>query len=286
VSVQGLLRRARVELSVRRGDPLPHGFVEPLAGRRGLELGGPSACFGRDAALPAYPALREIDGVQPTANTTWHQLDPEVGYVVDGERRGALHLIDDVDMPSLQADTYDAVICSHVIEHIANPLRALAAWRRVSRPEGYLLMVVPHMAATFDHRRSLTPLSHMIEDLDADTGEDDLTHLEEFLRLHDSDRNVRGIEDPDFVSELRDNARTRLLHHHTFTTSSLIELLGVAGLQVHMAQTRLPHDIYVLGRWVPEGQPAENLRFALTASRQSPFRADRRCARELARERE
>jgi SAM-dependent methyltransferase len=284
VSVQGLLRRARVELSVRRAGPLPQGFVEPLAGLRGLELGGPSACFGRDAALPAYPALREIDGVQPTANTTWHQLDPEAGYVVNGERRGSLQLIDDVDMPSLQDGTYDAVICSHVIEHIANPLRALAAWRRVSRPEGYLLIVAPHMAATFDHRRPVTPLSHMIEDLDAGTGEHDLTHVEEFLRLHDSDRNVRGIEDPGFVSELRDNAHTRLLHHHTFTTSSLIDLLGFAGLQVQMAQARLPHDIYVLGQWAPDGKRPQNLRFALAAARQSPFRVDRRAARELATE--
>ncbi len=201
--------------------------------------------------------------------------------MVDGERRGTLHLIDDIDLPSLSNGAYDVVICSHVIEHIANPLRALAAWRRVGDPDGYLLIVAPHMAATFDHRRPLTSLAHMTEDLEAGTGEDDRTHLAEFLRLHDSDRNVRGIEDPDFVRELSENTRTRLLHHHTFTTSSLIELLGHAGLQVQMAQARLPHDIYVLGQWVPAGEHPDNRRLALAAAGRSPFRVDRRAARRL-----
>jgi len=258
-------------------------FSTPLTGARALELGGPSACFGQGGLLAVYPLLEQIDGVQPRARTVWHDLDPRAGNVIEDEHRGALHVIDDIDLNALPDGAYDAVLCSHVIEHIANPLRALAAWRRVSGPGRHLLLVAPHMAGTFDHRRALTPLSHMIGDRRADTGEDDLTHLDEFLRLHDSARNVRGQEDPDFVAELRQNEHTRLLHHHTFTTASLIDLLGHAGLQLAAAETRLPHDIYAIGRWLPDGEQPDNRRFAL-AARRSPFRVDRKAARQLAHE--
>lgn len=280
MSLRGALRTMRWRLSPGQSRTLSAEFWRPLEGARALELGGPSACFGSRGLLPVYPVLGQVDGVQPIARTLWHDLDPEDGYIADGERRGALHIVDDVELPHLPDGGYDVVLCSHVIEHIANPLLALAAWRRVTVPRGHLLLVAPHMAGTFDHRRALTPLSHMIEDLQARTGEDDLTHLDEFLRLHDSDRNVRGVEDPDFVRELRENAHTRLLHHHTFTTASLIELLDHAGLQVLAAEARLPHDIYVFGRWASPGVSPDNALQTRFAARHSPFRVDRRYSTE------
>ena len=216
--------------------------------------------------------------MQPTARTIWHQLDSEEGNKIDGRRRGDLCIADDIDLTILPDDAYDLVLSSHVIEHIANPLRALAAWRRVTGPEGYLLLVVPHMAGTFDHRRKVTPLDHMVNDLRDDTAETDLTHLDEFLLLHDADRNVRGQDDPAFAAELRDNARTRLLHHHTFTGASLVELLDYAGLQVVALEARLPHDIYLLGHWLPDGTRPTN-QGSLQGVQRSPFRIDRQAAR-------
>ncbi len=282
MSVRGMLRRMRAELSPGQRHPLPPAFTAPLAAARMLEIGGPSTCFERGGTAPVYHMAKSVDGVQPLAHTTWHDLDREAGYVVEGERKGELFITDDIDLRELPDGAYDVVISSHVIEHIANPLRALAAWRRLSVTGGHLLIVAPHMSGTFDHRRPLTTLEHMAEDLGRKTGEDDLTHLEEFLSNHDSDRNVRGVEDPDFVRELEENERTRLLHHHTFITSSLIELLTVAGLRVEAAAARLPHDIYLLGRWVHDDDTPDNRPVALQASRSSPFRTDRRAARQLA----
>lgn len=281
MGVRGALRRLRCELSGRTAGPLPRGLWEPLEGAKALELGGPSACFGREGLLPVYPLLGELDGVQPRAQTLWHDLDPAEGYVVDGERRGALLIEEDIELAVVPDGVYDAVISSHVIEHIANPLLALAAWRRVSVPEGHLLIVAPHMAGTFDHRRTLTPLRHMVADFEARTAEDDLTHLEEVLETHDSERDIRSVDDPDFVSELRENPRTRALHHHTFTTVSLIDLLTQVGLQVVAVETRLPHDIYLLARWVAHGERPANGRIAIAAAARSPFRVDRRAAKEL-----
>jgi hypothetical protein len=116
----------------------------------------------------------------------------------------------------------------------------------------------------------------MREDFERGTGEDDLTHLEETLALHDRSRDVELGEEGDFERMRRENSSHRLLHHHVFTTRSLLVLLDAAGLQLLAAEVRYPHDIYVLGRWA-EGPP-DNRAFlspGAAHARRSPFRVDR-----------
>lgn len=252
---------------------LPGAFVDSLRGAEALEIGGPSAVFGATGLLPVYPVLAEIDGVQWSAQTAWHTLDAQRGYCPEGVRRGELHLIDDVDLPDIADSAYDATISSHVLEHLANPLRALTAWRRVTRADGHLLVVAPHMSGTFDHRRATTTLAHMIDDFERNVGEDDLTHLAETLALHDRARDAEAVDDDTWAERRRRNASTRLLHHHTFTTSSLLALLDHAGLELIAAETRHPHDIYVLGRWPSPDERPDNVDF-LVARRRTPFRVD------------
>lgn len=254
--------------------PLPGEFIEPLRGGRALEVGGPSALFRAGGLLPIYPVLAAVDGVQWATDTAWHSLDRELGYLPEGTRTGELHVVDGVDPVNLPDDSYDVVMSSHVLEHIADPLRALAAWRRVTRVDGHLLIVAPHMAGTFDHRRPITPLAHVVEDHERGVGEDDLTHLDETLRLHDRTRDGETGSHEQWAARRRENASTRLLHHHTFTTPSLLALLDYAGLELLAAETRFPHDIYVLGRWPAADERAQNAAF-LATPRSSPFRVDR-----------
>lgn len=254
--------------------PLPQAFREPLRGARGLEIGGPSAVFSASGLLPVYPILDSLDGLQWATHTVWHDLDREHGYQPEGARTGELHVLDGADLTALADSTYDAVICSHVFEHIANPLRALASWRAVTRRGGHLLMIVPHMAGTFDHRRPLTTLRHMIDDFERGVGEEDLSHLEETLKLHDRGRDSEPGDGETWAARRRENLTTRVLHHHTFTTASLLELLDYAGLELQAVETRFPHDIYVLARWLEEGQRPDNAAFPAGRGR-SPFRVDR-----------
>jgi len=253
---------------------LPETFWQPLGGAEGLEIGGPSALFRAEGLLPVYPRLSSIDGVQWAADTLWHKLDSDSGYAPDGTVRGELHVIDSIDLDPLAAGSYDVVFSSHVIEHLANPLRALAAWRRVTRPGGYMLIVAPHMQGTFDHRRAITRLEHIVEDFERGVEEDDMTHLDETLRLHDRARDV-PMDDDTWAEMRRSNPSTRALHHHTFTTPSLLALLDRAGLELLACETRFPHDIYALARWPADGEQADNGAF-LAAPRRSPFSADRR----------
>lgn len=235
--------------------PLPARFVAELADARVLEIGGPSGVFAAGGLLPVYPAAARVDNVQFAAATHWHDLDERASdFAVDGTTVGRQFIADDPDLSWIADATYDAVISSHVIEHFANPLRALAAWQRVTRPGGVLLMVAPHHEGTFDRRRPVTPLDHIVEDHRTDIGEDDLTHLDETLRLHDFSRDVAQ-DRAAWQDARRRNAETRVLHHHVFSTGSLLAMLQHAGLTIIDHETRFPHDIYVLGRWA-QGEAA------------------------------
>lgn len=272
------LRALRFRAAGHSRRPLPDAFSQPLRGARALELGGPSAVFAIGGLLPAYRVLERIDGVQYSAETVWHGTMGAGRYnLPDDTAKGMLLILDAGDLHPIADSSYDAVLSSHVVEHLANPLRSLAEWRRVVRPGGHLLMVAPHKEGTFDHRRPVTPLEHLIEDERRGTGEDDLTHLEETLALHDF---ARDVTDPaTHAAWCRDNLAHRAIHHHTFTTPSLLAMLDHAGLQLLAAEARWPHDIYVLARFPAAGaQRPDNARWLgprAPAARRSPFRSDR-----------
>ncbi len=76
--------------------------------------------------------------------------------------------------------TLDYVVASHVLEHVANPVAALAEWYRVVRPGGLLYLVVPNRRAAWDRDRELTPVAHLLDDFVAGTTARDTTHIDEF----------------------------------------------------------------------------------------------------------
>lgn len=67
-----------------------------------------------------------------TVNKTYRRYDQIFG---DGD--AALLL----DLPS---GTYWTVYCSHVLEHMQFPRQAIKRWYQVLRPQGHLIMAVPH----------------------------------------------------------------------------------------------------------------------------------------------
>lgn len=62
----------------------------------------------------------------------------------------AMHRLDIMDMP-FESSSFDAVICSHVLEHVEDDRQALAELRRVLRPGGWAVLMTP-----IDGRRSTT----------------------------------------------------------------------------------------------------------------------------------
>ena len=80
------------------------------------------------------------------------------GHVVDGIsisekelevarpwlKNGYLHNLEH-GLPEIEANTYDVVICSHVLEHIAYPDKLLADIRKVLKKDGHLIVALPNV---------------------------------------------------------------------------------------------------------------------------------------------
>lgn len=63
-------------------------------------------------------------------------------------------------------ESVDFVIANHVLEHVENPLLALATVGRVLKPGGCAFIALPDKRFTFDKRRAVTPLSHIVRDFE------------------------------------------------------------------------------------------------------------------------
>ena len=84
--------------------------------KHGLEIGGPSKIFN-----PIYDIANSIDGVNHS-ETIWQ------GTVVKGvcNGTGKQYIAEGTKLiPGLLNNKYDFVMTSHVLEHIANPLKAI-----------------------------------------------------------------------------------------------------------------------------------------------------------------
>ncbi|HZZ20886.1 MAG TPA: methyltransferase domain-containing protein [Opitutaceae bacterium] len=73
------------------------------------------------------------------------------------------------------------VATSHVLEHVANPLAALAEWYRVLEHNGVIYAVIPDWRRTFDHKRQPTELKHLLEDFRRGVTQSDATHIDDFV---------------------------------------------------------------------------------------------------------
>ena len=190
----------------------------------GLEIGGPSNIFQHK--LPVYKLAKKIDGVNFSNHTFWE------GNITDGgryryfKRKAGKQFVQEAqNLKKISDNSYDFVISSHCLEHCANPIAALKEWKRVLKPNGHILILVPNKEYTFDHGRKVTNFEHLKEDYNNEVGEEDLTHLDEILQLHDLEMDKPAGTVEAFRKRSLKNFENRFLHHHVFDKGLLKELL-------------------------------------------------------------
>lgn len=221
-------------------------FVDKM----GIEIGGPSHVFSKNGIFPVYPLALHLDNCNFNNSTVWEEfIQAGDTFVFDKHKApGRQFIAEATSLHFLPAGAYDFVLSSHVLEHIANPIRALEQWTRLLKKEGLLVLLLPDKHETFDHRRPITSLNHLIEDYKNDTAEDDLAHLPEILSLHDLSRDPEAGDLPTFKARALDNINNRCLHHHVFDVHSAVNLVEYTGLRVESAEVIRPHHILILAR--------------------------------------
>jgi SAM-dependent methyltransferase len=152
-----------------------------------------------------------------------------------GEPHGPdAHVDLDLDRDGLRtfADgSFDGVVASHMIEHLANPVSALVEFWRVLRPGGRLVLLVPDREHTFDAGRAPTPLAHVLEEHHRGVTAVDEAHIREFCAalyagpvIHPPE--VRDWHDPERLDDERlELHRRRSIHVHCWTPEEFATLV-------------------------------------------------------------
>jgi SAM-dependent methyltransferase len=244
-----------------------------VTGSRAIEIGGLSPTFMESGVLPIYPVVRSVDHVDFASEIRWNGVPDVVEPTLPpGSPSGHKVVAEATDLHGVPDETYDAVLSSHCLEHVADPLRALREWRRVCTPNGVLCLIVPHRDGAFDWKRPVTSIGHLRDDAAAGVGEDDETHFQETLLLHDLRRDRRNAPRSNFEARVADNLRLRGVHHHVFDLSLAVAAVREAGWTPLAAEARRPFHIVVLAQNDPS--PSSDLPDK-EVLRGSPFKSDR-----------
>ena len=236
-------------------------YINSLKNLSGLEVGGPSWAWM--TILPIYHSIKNLDNIvtpsseeKITSTNNEFESRYKTGQiinvtsgcetVIEGKKKfnwflfnkGDIYFQDATDLNKINDNKYDFVICSNVLEHIANPLKALEEFKRVIKKNGFIAIIVPYYKHTFDFRRPVTNIEHIKEDYNNNIGEDDLTHLKEVVDLTD-ESNISHNAQPnpnfnkkEFEEYCKNNYHNRGMHHHVYDVDLLKSVANEVNLKV------------------------------------------------------
>jgi SAM-dependent methyltransferase len=228
-----------------------HGlFLEHVRDKCGLAIGGPSGTFRDSGLVPLYRFVRSLDNCVFASTTIWEGTREDRSPFIFDERKpaGCNYVLEATSLDAIADSAYDFLLSAHNLEHVANPVKALKEWQRVLRPGGSVILILPDYRKTFDHRRQTTSVTHMFEDFERGTTEDDPTHIAEVLALHDFSQDPIGGDYEDFRRRVLDNSQYRTVHHHVFDEVNSSELLQALGMVVKCVELAPPHHMVLLAQ--------------------------------------
>ncbi len=224
-----------------------------LKNRQGVEIGGPSTLF--KTVLPVYQVIADLDCVNFSTVTLWEgSLANESTFNYYLNKNGRQFIAEATNLIPIKDDTYDFLLSSNCLEHVANPVQAVKEWIRVIKPNGYLLLVLPKKEIGFDHKRPTTSFEHILQDYTNKITEHDITHVEEILALHDLSRDRRAVNYENFKSRSLNNFTYRGLHHHVFDMPLIEKMFDYCGINLIQGDVDKKNN-YALGEIKKQSTP-------------------------------
>lgn len=118
---------------------------------------------------------------------------------------------------------------------------------RIIKTNGLLLLVLPNKDTNFDHKRNIISLDHLVDDFKNNISEQDLTHLDEILSLHDLSMDARAGDFEDFKKRSLNNFYNRCLHHHVYDMVLLKQIFNYFNVKL-VSHDCTKTDFIILGR--------------------------------------
>jgi predicted SAM-dependent methyltransferase len=139
-------------------------------------------------------------------------------------------LIDNGEELANVADaSQDFLIANHFLEHTQDPIATLQNHLRVLRPGGHLYLAVPLRDASFDARRPVTSIEHLLRDHREGPEGSLEQHYEEWATLVEGSAHGQLA---DRVADLR--ARDYSIHFHVWDERALLELIAYLQSELHL----------------------------------------------------
>lgn len=117
---------------------------------------------------------------------------------------------------------FDFIIANHVLEHVANPIKAIMNIWAGLEDGGYLVLSIPDKNYTFDKDRSLTSYEHLLAEYYLDVQEvSDDHYIEALQHIH-----PQVFESRDSLTNALKNFRLRSEHVHVWDSHSFSDHFG------------------------------------------------------------
>lgn len=258
---------------------IPTEYRACFENKYGFEIGGPSSVFGQGGMWQIYNIVARIDNCNFSDRTIWEgKIKRGMNFQYHKHKKGHQYICEATELSEIESKKYDFVVSSHVIEHIANPLKALKELVRILKDDGVLLLIVPHKDGTSDYKRQVTSVAHLIKDQENEIQEDDTTHFNEVMKLHDLATDIDVKDMKTFKERIIKNRENRCLHHHSFDTALMTRIFELLNLQIIFVGTEAPHHIIIMGKKTSGNQKVDNKEFISSKAqfkKSSPFKSDR-----------
>jgi SAM-dependent methyltransferase len=210
-------------------------MINYVLGKNGIEIGGPSNIFR--SLIPIYFKAQGLDGVNFSNKTVWEgEIHAGNTYEYLPHKFGYQYISDGTKLSEINSETYEFLLSSDCLEHIANPIKALLEWNRILKNNHLMLLILPNKKNNFDHQRNYTAFEHILDDYEKNVDESDLTHLREILSLHDLSKDQAAGNFEQFATRSIDNFNNRCLHHHVYNEDSIRKILSATGFSTISCQ--------------------------------------------------
>ncbi len=217
-----------------------HGLRKRLARKylrgSGIEFGALNAPLD----LPRHIKIRYADIETPEALV--EQFSPHYNKITTPD------IVTDIEtMDCIENGSMDFVIANHVLEHLENPLRAFQTINRVLRPGGIAFVTLPDKRFSFDRRRPITPLEHLIADYEHGPEGSRADHYDDWVS---NAFGLKGGERRAMVAEFV--ARHLNIHFHVWDYAAMTEMFSYVASRFGFAIVHSQLNGMSEGLWILE----------------------------------
>jgi SAM-dependent methyltransferase len=135
-----------------------------------------------------------------------------VDVIDDGER-----------LATIAPESQDFVVANHFLEHCENPIGTIETHLGKLKPGGVLFYAVPDKRYTFDFRRPVVTLEHMVADYERGPEGSRREHYEEWSRLVLAEEGEPEERAPARARELEEARYS--IHMHAWTQAEFLEMV-------------------------------------------------------------